>query len=501
MFGKRPDVQSQPSRIWRLVSEVKQYHTLESYDVSGVRVAITVDGKYMINEPHMDADAADSYGIILQHMSKNARAINYQDATESQVISSFEESAEILELSRVLGENHSAMMYYLRRDTVGFRIIDVLINDDYIEDITCENPGVPVGVIHRKYPEFFVMDTNISFASCDARNSMETFCKTLMQLTGNYATSVSPYVEGSTARRDRLSAFAASSITPDGPAFTIRRFPQKPVTLLDLINDSVIPAEAAAYIWSVLAGNGTGMIVGNTGSGKTTILNALLSLVNPRWKVILIEDTEEVRVPQRHALRLKTRASTDSFNKDYSIGIGDLLAYSLRQRPQFVAVGEVRLCDVPILFQVYETGHASLSTFHASSPAKALTRLEAEPIRIMAAQKDDLWFLLHVGRVLADGIFQRRMLSLTETYLDESGLLRQVELISYDPAGRKFVGTAIDGMVQKSQRLHHAASLNGITDIKGDMQRKVQCMRNIEGTTHRGIMEQLHRSYGELSAQ
>ena len=345
------------------------------------------------------------------------------------------------------------------------------------------------------------MDTNISFASGDARNSMETFCKTLMQLTGNYATSVSPYVEGSTARRDRLSAFAASSITPDGPAFTIRRFPQKPVTLLDLVNDSVIPAEAAAYIWSILAGNGTGMIVGNTGSGKTTILNALLCLVNPRWKVILIEDTEEVRVPQRHALRLKTRASTDSFNKDYSIGIGDLLAYSLRQRPQFVAVGEVRLCDVPILFQVYETGHASLSTFHASSPAKALTRLEAEPIRIMAAQKDDLWFLLHVGRVLADGIFQRRMLSLTETYLDESGLLQQVELISYDPAGRKFVGTAIDGMVQKSQRLHHAASLNGITDIKGDMQRKVQCMRNIEGTTHRGIMEQLHRSYGELSAQ
>ena len=116
---------------------------------------ITVDGRYMINEPYMDADAADSYGIILQHMSRNASAINYQDATESQVISSFEESAEILELSRVLGENYSAMMYYLRRDTVGFRIIDVLINDDYIEDITCENPGVPVGVIHRKYPEFF----------------------------------------------------------------------------------------------------------------------------------------------------------------------------------------------------------------------------------------------------------------------------------------------------------------------------------------------------------
>ena len=496
MFGKKQDSQSAPSQIWRLVSAVKQYHILESYDVSGVTVSITTDGRYMINEPHLDAE--QSYGEILQHMSKNAISINYQNTSESQIISSFEESAETLELSGVLRRNYSSMMYYLRRDTLGFRIIDVLMNDDYLEDITCEGPNVPVGVMHRKYPEFFVMDTNISFDSMGQKNSMETFNKTLMQLTGNYATSVSPYVEGSTKQRDRLSAFAASSITPDGPAFTIRRFPQRAVTISDLINGKVIPAQAAAYIWSIFDGNGTGMVVGNTGSGKTTILNSLLSLVNPRWKIILIEDTEEVRIPQRHGLRLKTRTSTDSFNQDYSIGIGDLLKYSLRQRPQFVVVGEVRLTDVPILFQVYETGHASLSTFHASSPAKALIRLEAKPIEIMAAQKDDLWFLLHVGRVLENGVFRRKMLSLVETHLDDAGLLRQIEIISYLPERQEFVGINIDEMVQKSKRLNYAASLNGISDIKADMQIKTECLNSLTAEGHHDIMEELHKSYSAL---
>ena len=497
MFGKKEgdEPQSIPSQIWQLVSNVKQYHVLETYDVAGIKVTITKDGKYMIHEPSMSVDAKAAYIEISDHLSKNTVSIDYQNTSELEIIKAFEESAETLELENEMRANYKSMMYYLRRDTIGYRIIDVLMNDEMIEDITCENPRVPVGVIHRKYPQFFVMDTNIVFDEKNSKNSMETFGKTLMQLTGNYGTSVSPYVEGSTKQRDRLSAFIASSITPDGPSFTIRRFPQKAVTIDNLLKAGVIPPEAAAYVWSLFDGNGTGMIVGNTGSGKTTILNSLLALVNPRWKVILIEDTEEVRIPQRHGLRLKTRSSTDAFNKEYAVGIGDLLKYSLRQRPQFVVVGEVRLTDVPILFQVYETGHASLSTFHGSSPAKALVRLEAKPIEIMAAQKDDLWFLLHVGRVLEDGVFKRKMLSLVETHLDDKGQLQQVEIISYKPDVHKFEGIDAEEMIKKSERLRYAASLNGIKDIKADIEKKVECLKNITVIGHHDIMEEIHKNY------
>ena len=506
--------------VWRLVSDVKLYRILESYKVGQAEVTITTDGNYIVGEPALNEQAASAYGTIFEHMGRTAHGIaDYQNISESQIISSFQASSDVLDLSEVLKKNYSAMMYYLIRDILGFRIIDVLINDGDIEDITCENDSVPVGVLHRRYPEFFVMDTNIRFErrrrgrsgntgnnpattttpppslqNPEPANSLETFTKTLMQLTGRYSTSVSPYVEGSTVRRDRLSAFGGHHITPDGPSFTIRRFPEKPITVIDLIRNSLMPVEAAAYIWSIFEGNGTGMIVGNTGSGKTTILNAVLALVNKRWKIILIEDTEEVRVPQTHCLRLKTRMSTDSFNRDYQIGIGDLLSYSLRQRPQFVVVGEVRLADVPLLFQVYETGHASLSTFHASSPEKALTRLEAKPIEIMAAQKDDLWFLLHVGRVLEDGVFCRKMLALTETHLRDDGKIELIPIITYNPSEKRFDGARIADIVLRSRRLGYAASINGISDTRKDMDEKVRCLSGINGdATHRDILDAIYR--------
>ena len=497
------------SRIWRLVSDVKPYHVVESYKVGLVHVTITTNGRYIINEPALDTYAESAYNTIFEHMSRTATNVaptmDYQNISESQILRSFQFSVDALNMSDILQKNYSAMVYYLIRDVLGFRVIDVLMNDPDIEDITCENKNTPVGVLHRRYPEFFVMDTNIKFEEEEtdtnnktqySKNSIDAFTKTLMQLTGNYATSISPYVEGSTVNRDRLSAFGGDHITPDGPSFTIRRFPEKPVTITKLIRDGVIPIQAAAYVWSIFDGNGAGMIVGNTGSGKTTILNAMLSLVNKRWKVILIEDTEEVRVPQRHALRLKTRASTDSFNRDYTIGIGDLLSYSLRQRPQFVVVGEVRLADVPILFQVFETGHASLSTFHASSPLKALTRLEAKPIEIMAAQKDDLWFLFHVGRVLEDGIFRRKMLALNETYLnDETKELELIPIMQYNPQTKQFTGTDVDDIISNSRRLRYAASLNGIRDITSDMKRKIQCLQKVDQNsvvTHQDIMNQIY---------
>ncbi len=241
-----------------------------------------------------------------------------------------------------------------------------------------------------------------------------------MQSVGKHATSLSPY-EGSTPTRDRLSAFGGTDVTPGGPAFTVRRFPARDVTMADLVSGGALPAEAAAYVWAVLAAGGTGLIVGGTGSGKTTVLNALLSLVSRRWRVVVIEDTEELRPPQECCLRLRTREAADAYGGGRGIGMGELLSYTLRQRPQCIVVGEVRLAGVPVLFQAFEAGHAALATFHAAGPASAMRRLEAHPLEIMAAQQSDLWLVMHVGAVLRGGALRRRMLSLAETRLGGGG--------------------------------------------------------------------------------
>ena len=178
--------------MWRLVSDVKLYRILESYKVGQAEVTITTGGNYIVGEPALNEQAASAYGTIFEHMGRTAHGIaDYQNISESQIISSFQASSDVLDLSEVLKKNYSAMMYYLIRDILGFRIIDVLINDGDIEDITCENDSVPVGVLHRRYPEFFVMDTNIRFErrmekeewqyrqqSCIIDNTHHHHCKT-----------------------------------------------------------------------------------------------------------------------------------------------------------------------------------------------------------------------------------------------------------------------------------------------------------------------------------
>ena len=469
-----------PLPPWRLVASARPHEVLDRYRVGAVPVTITRDGRYLVDEPPLGGAAAAAYARMFEHMSRSGGDVDFANVTERQILRSLGRSAETLFLEGALASARAAMSYYAVRDTLGYRVIDVPMRDPGVEDITYVGGAAPVSVLHRDHPSMYFMRTNIRFEpppagappgpSLDHRRSPDALVRTLMRSVGRYATSLSPYVEGSTPARDRLSAFGGTDVTPGGPAFTVRRFPARDVTVADLVAGGALPAEAAAYAWAVLAAGGTGLIVGGTGSGKTTVLNALLSLVSRRWKVVVIEDTEELRPPQGCCLRLRTREAAGA----RSIGMAELLAYTLRQRPQCIVVGEVRLADVPVLFQALEAGHAALATFHAAGPAAAMRRLEARPLEIMAAQQADLWFVMHVGAVAEGGSVRRRMLSLAETRLAGVGGGGGVELETlasygaasggYDCAGRAGMLAGPGGRLDAAA----AASL-GPRDAAGDL--------------------------------
>ena len=485
-----------PPPPWRLVASARPREVLDRYRVGAVPVTITRDGRYLVDEPPLGGAAAEAYARMFEHMSRSGGDVDFANVTERQILRSLGRSAETLFLEGALASARAAMSYYAVRDTLGYRVIDVSMRDPGVEDITYVGGAAPVSVLHRDHPSMYFMRTNIRFEPrpagappgtyVDHRRSPDALVRTLMRSVGRYATSLSPYVEGSTPARDRLSAFGGTDVTPGGPAFTVRRFPARDVTVADLVAGGALPAEAAAYAWAVLAAGGTGLIVGGTGSGKTTVLNALLSLVSRRWKVVVIEDTEELRPPQECCLRLRTREAAGA----RSIGMAELLAYTLRQRPQCIVVGEVRLADVPVLFQALEAGHAALATFHAAGPAAAMRRLEARPLEIMAAQQSDLWFVMHVGAVAEGGgsVVRRRMLSLAETRLagGGGGGAELHTLASYAAASGTYdCAGASAALAGPGGRLAAAAAL-GPRDAAGDLAERARFLSRLAAEASAG---------------
>jgi pilus assembly protein CpaF len=180
----------------------------------------------------------------------------------------------------------------------------------------------------------------------------------------------SPIVDARLADGSRVHAVLAP-LAPDGPCITIRRFATQPVGL-DAFD---LGAEAGAFVRSAVRGGWNLLVAGATSAGKTTLLNAFSSAIDPGERIVTIEETAELRLAQPHVVRLEARpANAEGAG---AIGVRDLVRCALRMRPDRIVVGEVRGGEALDMLQALNTGHdGSLSTIHANGPADALSRLE-----------------------------------------------------------------------------------------------------------------------------
>ncbi len=232
--------------------------------------------------------------------------------------------------SSLTEDDLKAASHYLMREILGYSTVDPLIRDPEIEDISCEGLGRPVKVWHRKFNSNGWLESNVSFPSTE---KLDATVSRLVHRSNRSLSVSSPIVDCVLPEGYRLAATWGKEVTSLGSSFSIRKLRAIPYTISELIHAGMLDAKIAAHLWMLLEMSGFVVIAGVTASGKTTLLNALGTVINPNWKVLSIEDTREINLPQSGWKPLHTKhTQADGLQR-------------LALRPgQAIPAGETRLC-------------------------------------------------------------------------------------------------------------------------------------------------------------
>lgn len=317
----------------------------------------------------------------------------------------------------------------LFQDLVGYGEIDPLIRDDNLEEIMVIGIDKPVFVYHREYG---MMKTNILFK--DAGEVMNLIDSIAGQINRRIDQE-SPILDGRLPDGSRVNA-TIPPISADGPSMTIRKFKRDPLTIIDLINSKTISVELAAFFWLCFDGLGVksanAIISGGTSSGKTTTLNALSSFINPKERIITIEDTLELQIPHEHVIRMETRPP--NVENRGELTMNDLVKNSLRQRPDRIIVGEVRGSEAITLFTALNTGHSGFGTLHSNDARETITRLTNAPMSVPNIMISAIDFIIMQNRIYrSDGVSFRRISEVAEVSGIEEGVIQLNKIFEWDP--------------------------------------------------------------------
>ena len=425
---------------------------------------------------------------ILAEIRENLvdRAMNTNDNFQVSEDNLLKEIKNFLSTKKNIPQDYQdTLSQKLVRDITGYGEIDSLIQDDDLEEIMIIGIDKPVFVYHRKYG---MMKTNIKFT-----NTQE-----LMELIDSIARQInrridqeSPILDGRLMDGSRINA-TIPPVSADGPSLTIRKFKRDPLTIIDLINSKTISIELAAFFWLCFDGLGVksanAIISGGTSSGKTTTLNALSAFINPKERIITIEDTLELQIPHEHVIRMETRPPNVE-NKG-ELTMNDLVKNSLRQRPDRIIVGEVRAEEAITLFTALNTGHSGFGTLHSNSARETITRLTTEPMSVPKIMIQAIDFIIMQNRIYTpSGVSYRRISEVVEVVGMESDTIQLNKIYKWNPETDK-----IENVGVSSQTLTHIAEISGksLNDLYDEIKnRKLvlqhminQKIRSVEDVNH-----------------
>ncbi len=443
----------------RTLATLEQYWVVEPFSFVKI-VRIGNQGfVYTVVEPAISGKEK----TLLQETYARLRDIIIYDSTEADrsdhleprfiagIIRQFDPS--------ITDERLSLMNYYLRRDLSGYGPLEVLMRDPALEDISCNGNNLPVFVyhkIHGSLPSSIVL----------REGELNQFVLKLAQKANKQVSLSNPMVDATLPDGARVQITYSDVVSTKGSSFTIRKFRAEPMTPLDLIRMGTFSAETLAFLWLAIKNRKSLLVVGGTASGKTSTMNAVSLFIPQNAKIVSLEDTREIQLPHKNWLPTQTRElNVEGIKGD--IDMFSLLKASMRQRPEYIIVGEVRGHEAQTLFQAMNTGHSTLSTIHAGSVNEAINRLTHDPINVPSVMFQALDLVIVQSIYTIGNTRIRRNLSIHEIEVDKAGEIHPVLLFEWDLKSDTFRRTN-----EKSRVLAEIAFHNGWSEEELDHQVK-----------------------------
>jgi flagellar protein FlaI len=345
-------------------------------------------------------------------------------------------------------EQESKLLYYLTREVMKHSILEPFMLDPNIEDIKVVRTGYPVLVVHRNYSAYGWLMTNAIFT--DPKHLDELIIR-FARMGRRPINPAQPIADFTTDEGVRMAAALSKEVTRYGSALCIRKFPETPFSITQLVQQNVLSPLMAAYMWFILERKALFFIAGPTGSGKTTLLNALLGLVDPFETVHTIEEVFEINPPTARYIGFTTKRSSEASGVE--IDTTQILVLNLRMRPDHLILGEIRTAkDLNAFLNLAGTGHSGLATIHASNPDYLLMRLRAMGIDPAAVEK--LWGCAITSPAQRQGTsLKRRVVVIADFQPVGANEVEPVEVVKWLPSGDAFEPEEPEELFERSPRL------------------------------------------------
>ena len=460
-------------------ASVKDSTVLESYMLNAPYASVqitrdTVGGNvnYVVEEPKLSVTDLKSLerlkGILNEVLEYRPKELKSKQAAAEYLV---KKSNEILDNYHFNLDSQTCgkLLYHVLKDNLGFGKIDALMHDPLIEDISCDGVNVPIYIWHRKFES---IPTNILFETAE---ELDSYALRLAYLCGSHVSIAQPMLDASLPDGSRINLTYGSEVTRKGSTFTIRKFKLDPFTVTDLVTFKSMSSEMAAFFWYAVENRVSILVAGGIAAGKTTLLNCLSMFIKPDLKVVSIEDTPELNLPHKNWIPAATRTHFGLATETSDITLFDLLKAALRQRPDYIIVGEIRGAEAYTLFQAVSTGHLGMSTVHAESVESAVYRLESAPMNIPRTLIAGIDIILVQKRVELNGKPVRKTVATSEIVgLDpRSGEILTNEVYRWNPAQDTFDFTG------RSYILEKVAEKTGVTpeEASEEIQRRAKVIQ------------------------